>query len=36
MFNYPNAKVHPFGEHGILLALPLSAMLWTLIALIVF
>jgi hypothetical protein len=35
VFNYPSAKSHPFGEHGILLALPLSAALWALIAMVV-
>jgi hypothetical protein len=28
IFNYPEAERHPFGAHGILIALPIAAALW--------
>lgn len=28
LFHYPDAERHPFGAHGLLLALPLTAALW--------
>lgn len=31
IFHYPNADRHPYGAHGILLALPLAAALWAMI-----
>lgn len=31
MLCYPYAEKHPFGEHGVLIALPASLMLWAII-----
>jgi hypothetical protein len=28
IFNYPEAERHPFGAHGILIALPIATALW--------
>lgn len=34
--NYPYADRHPYGEHGILLAIPMSLALWAVIIAVVF
>lgn len=36
LVQYPNAQRHPLGEHGILLALPLSLVAWAMIITVVF
>lgn len=36
IFHYPYAEKHPFGEHGILLAFPMSLVLWAAIIAITF